>query len=1370
MSKPARPIPVPGKVSTPPVLASLETHSLELPLATKESTVVIAGKYTLVDVIGEGGMGAVWRAKQTEPVKRLVAVKLIKAGMDSKHVLARFGAERQALAMMDHPNIAKVLDGGLHEGRPFFAMELVNGVPITNYCDQRQLTPRERLELFVQVCQAIQHAHNKGIIHRDIKPSNVLITLYDEKPVVKVIDFGIAKATSGVISERTLDTAMNSVVGTPQYMSPEQATFDNFDIDTRSDIYSLGVLMYELLTGSTPFAKKDLEKKGLIEMLRVVREEEPPRPSTKVGSAPTLSELSSRRRTEPKTLTGMLRRELDWIVMKSLEKDRTRRYETATSFAADVRRYLNGEAVHAHPPSTAYRVKKFIRRNKGQVIAGSLLLLALVAGMAGTTFGLIRAERAATAEREAKVEAEQKREEAEKQRVRAEANEKKASQAVSAERLAKLDAEQKRAEADKQREAAVKLRERAESNEQKAATAERRAVEEATSSQLLAHYVNAQFMLSQGRIGPAFEAIQAAIRLRPRWEFGNFLSEIIQSARKNWRPVARFTLDAKAKLTAEFVGPDNQLLAVVNGNRLHLFNVPTTQQLHEVALDDGALRPFRIGPQHIGVIFEKSLKILAKDNLLDARTLPVDGKILTALAHPSGEFLAVLLESGETTVYLASTLTALAKKRFHLPVKQVGMLGEAGLSFNPVGKRLLFHSGLWTEQSTIWDWGKVPATEIRFGGMTNSAHFIDEHSIVEVRRWNSAAENFEIGVTETQNLADRKGRLPFASRAGGNPIGWREFLTDGSERIMCASTSADSIDFFSLTDRTMLSSTRFGSLLPHSPFQSKYLAFCPESSLLAITSSQGVTVFQRGEYSSNRAATVRTFRTNFWSFAASKAFQFTGSTYNLPNGERALNLQRLAYTGQLVNIVCNWPEAKPSRGADVWGLSVTPDGKTLAALWQENSGNGTIGSTFFRKAIVIYRLDAPRDSNGRLNPAQTIWLDKYEGINGRSNRLVVLSADAKTVVFVPANGQATIYRVADNSIVNELQLGSTMRHSPDNSLLLSGSYQEDQPVSLWSASTGKQVFQTPISGKVRTFALTQDNRKLYVGWETNELECFDVPSGKSESKIASKIAPVAISPQGDRFVGFLPDNVTNGSTVLGSLSDGQTLQVLNSGAHILNASAFDPSGGCISVCKARDTVEFFRALSLEQASQQLDRLSPFDNNTPLNAFLRFNSQIQQQLRDGATATVLPLLPKWREQALAVYADKDLEHATALATLGASLIQARAFAEAETLLRLCLRLRERNDPTSVATNSTRARLGAALLGQKNFREAELLLVRAYGALKEREEALSPPDKTLIPETLEWLIELHTTTSKPTEVSKWQAEREKYPSAKKKPLLN
>jgi WD40 repeat protein/serine/threonine protein kinase len=365
-----------------------------------EAPGTVIGPYKLLEQIGEGGMGTVFMAEQTRPVRRRVALKVLKPGMDSRQVVARFEAERQALAIMDHPTIAKVLDGGATQwGRPYFVMELVKGVPITDFCDQNQLTPRQRLELFVTVCQAVQHAHQKGIIHRDLKPSNVLVTLHDTTPVVKVIDFGVAKALGQELTDKTLFTGFAQMIGTPLYMSPEQAGQSGLDIDTRSDIYSLGVLLYELLTGTTPFTKERFKQATYDEIRRIIREEEPPKPSTKLSTAEGLPTLAVNRGTEPAKLTNLVCGELDWIVMKALEKDRNRRYETAAAFAADVERYLSDEPVQACPPSAVYRFRKFARRNKRAVAtatAAALAVMAAVAGLATSTF-LITREQQATA-------------------------------------------------------------------------------------------------------------------------------------------------------------------------------------------------------------------------------------------------------------------------------------------------------------------------------------------------------------------------------------------------------------------------------------------------------------------------------------------------------------------------------------------------------------------------------------------------------------------------------------------------------------------------------------------------------------------------------------------------------------------------------------------------------------------------------------------------------------------------------------------------------------------------------------------------------------------------------------------------------------
>src|SRR5262245_23489437 len=339
------------------------------------------GPYKLLQEIGEGGMGVVYMAEQDAPVRRKVALKIIKPGMDSLQVIARFEAERQALALMDHQNIARVLDAGTTDsGRPFFVMELVHGVPITKFCDDNKLTPRERLGLFVPVCQAIQHAHQKGIIHRDIKPSNVLVTMYDDKPVPKVIDFGVAKAVQQRLTDKTLFTQFGALVGTFEYMSPEQAEMNAFGVDTRSDIYSLGVLLYELLTGTTPLERTRLRAAALDELVRLIREEEAPRPSLRLSSSNHLPKIAAARKTEPAQLSKLVRGEIDWIVMKCLEKDRSRRYEAASGLAKDIERYLADEPVEACPPSATYRLRKFARKHTRALAAAAAFVALLVAG------------------------------------------------------------------------------------------------------------------------------------------------------------------------------------------------------------------------------------------------------------------------------------------------------------------------------------------------------------------------------------------------------------------------------------------------------------------------------------------------------------------------------------------------------------------------------------------------------------------------------------------------------------------------------------------------------------------------------------------------------------------------------------------------------------------------------------------------------------------------------------------------------------------------------------------------------------------------------------------------------------------------------
>ena len=406
-------------------ISEIKTESLALGQGVGRSQQI--GPYKLLQEIGQGGMGSVWMAEQEQPVRRRVAVKLIKGSMTDKQIIARFEAERQALAMMDHQNIATVLDAGTTDaGTPYFVMELVNGIPINHYCDRNKLDPDQRLRLFVQVCKAIQHAHQKGIIHRDLKPSNVLVQLRDGEPIAKVIDFGLAKALQHQtkLTDKTLFTEFGRVVGTLQYMSPEQASMDAMNVDTRTDIYSLGVMLYELLVGSTPVEKETLKKNALLHVLEVIREKEPLKPSLRLSSArEKLSKISELRQIQPGKLQQILRGELDWIVMKALEKDRTRRYESASDFAQDITNYLSGDSVRARPPSTWYQLQKFARKNKGLVASLAIISALLIAAVGVSSWFAFQANVARNKESEQRQIAESKANEVSKERDRANENE-----------------------------------------------------------------------------------------------------------------------------------------------------------------------------------------------------------------------------------------------------------------------------------------------------------------------------------------------------------------------------------------------------------------------------------------------------------------------------------------------------------------------------------------------------------------------------------------------------------------------------------------------------------------------------------------------------------------------------------------------------------------------------------------------------------------------------------------------------------------------------------------------------------------------------------------------------------------------------------
>jgi serine/threonine protein kinase/WD40 repeat protein len=971
------------------------TLKIEFAEAADEAVGQKIGRYKILEKIGEGGCGVVYVAEQTEPVRRRVALKVIKLGMDTKQVVARFEAERQALAMMDHPNIAKVLDAGttdapvaqasppaswpgvspgvrsggetppkpagedaratLSAGRPYFVMELVRGIKITDYCDQNHLSTKERLNLFIQICHAIQHAHQKGIIHRDIKPSNILVTLHDGVAVPKVIDFGIAKATEGRLTDATVYTQFSQFIGTPAYMSPEQAEMSGLDIDTRSDIYSLGVLLYELLTGKTPFDANELASQGLDAMPKTIREREPARPSTKLATlqGEELTTTAKRRSTDRAKLMHQLKGDLDWIAMKCLEKDRTRRYETANGLAADLKRHLENEPVVARPPSAAYRLQKAFRRNKLAFTAATAVTAALVLGIIVSTSQSVRAIRA---KRDA---------------LAAQANE-------------------------------TRQRQVAEQQARRAGEAEREATEQATTASVLANYVNAKYMLSPGRIGPAYASIREAMRVRPHWEYGNLLSELVE-------------------------------------------------------------------------------------------------------ADANGKLLAVLSVNGDATLFDVAAMKVLAKHHFDVVAPRIGLPGVPTLSFSPSGKQLLFTSSLWSKPTTTWNWAEDQALE-RDVGSSISARFVDENTVVSARRCDVAIENLEFAVTDLRQLGGPLIRVRLPSKGGESPVAWRASGPDGKQRILAASTSADSIDLFALSEETMLSSTRFTTLLPASPTEPRFLAFSPDSGLLALAGDNEITVFQTTGYKSSSVAGKKRSEMNYWSLAAASDFMLTADTQGQLNNDKLKSLRLLRRSfrdGSLTEIPCQWPAASGGLNSDVWGIATTPDMKTVAVLWQEDS-DSSIGGEFYLKALLIYQLESPPDNEGRLIPTRTIWLDKYKGLNGRYNRILCLSPDGQTVAFFPATGDVSLHRVDNGALVAEIQTGLTICASLDGSLFAGGSYRDNQPVRVWRTVTGAPVSATPVSGRVVTMAITPDNQKLYVGWTTGIIECFNVASGIRLPRYAQK--------------------------------------------------------------------------------------------------------------------------------------------------------------------------------------------------------------------------------------------------------------------------
>ncbi|SPE60222.1 putative Histone acetyltransferase [Verrucomicrobia bacterium] len=661
-------------------LGATKTKSLSFSLTEKPGDHI--GRYKLLEQIGEGGCGVVYVAEQEQPVRRRVALKVIKLGMDTRQVVARFEAERQALALMDHPNIAKVLDAGATEaGRPFFVMELVKGVRITNYCDGNSLSTAERLGLFVQICQAIQHAHQKGIIHRDIKPSNILVTLHDGVPAPKVIDFGIAKATGGQrLTDKTIYTAIEQFIGTPAYMSPEQAEMSGLDIDTRSDIYALGVLLYELLTGNTPFDAGRLFDAGLDEIRRIIREEDPPRPSTRISTldAGELTTVAKHRNAEPPKLLGLIRGDLDWIAMKCLEKDRNRRYETANAVAMDVQRFLSNQTVAARPPSALYSLRKMARRNKLAFTAGAFIAVALVVGIGATSSAWLYARSASAREKAA--------------RRQAEMNEQKAS------------AEARRADQNAAAEAAQKQRAEA-------------ALAEARSTLATADFLQATRLISEQVDSDALAYLQRSLSIAPSNNPALTRLVTLLSYRAWVWPL--LTLHTNGVNSAQF-SLDGTRIVTASGDLAQVWDAQSGAALTQPLKHNGAVSSARFSPDGQRIVTASLDGTARVWDALSGTTLTEllknGGAVSSAQFSPDGRRIVTASWDNTARVWDARSGAALTQ-----PLKHNGIVSSA--QFSPDGRRIVTASNDGTAR--VWDAqsGAALTEPLKLDGFVRSAQF-----------------------------------------------------------------------------------------------------------------------------------------------------------------------------------------------------------------------------------------------------------------------------------------------------------------------------------------------------------------------------------------------------------------------------------------------------------------------------------------------------------------------------------------------------------------------------------------------------------------------------------------------------------------------
>jgi WD40 repeat protein/tRNA A-37 threonylcarbamoyl transferase component Bud32 len=1036
----------------------------------------IAGRYRVLGVIGEGGFGLVYEAEQVAPVRRRVALKVLKPGMDSKAILARFEAERQALAVMDHPCIAKVLDAGeTDRGLPFFVMELVKGSPITDYCDRQRLTIQQRLDLFARVCEAIQHAHTKAIIHRDIKPSNILVEVPEgAEPTPKVIDFGIAKAMAQKLTEQTLFTERGQMIGTPEYMSPEQAEMGAGDIDTRSDVYALGVLLYELLTGERPF---DLRRAAILEIQRVIREVEPPKPSTRLtGLGETATRIAECRRTDPRTLSGTLRKELEWIPLKALRKDRTERYRSAADLGDDVRRYLAGEALEAGPESASYRLRKFVRRNRGPVLAVAAVFAALVLGVIGTGYGLV------TAERETK-------------RANAEATAAREAEAQQARLVA---------EATRERDAAEEAR---------------RTIE---SSSYIANVQMASEDFESRRFGRVRQRLDACPEHLRGWEW------FALDARSD-RSLVRILGHTRPVESASF-SPDGTRIVSVSYGSARVWDAATGESLAELTGHTVFVCSASFSPDGTRIVTASRLPVGVVDDLgqfpgLDGkrrfaesvdRTARVwdattgasiieltghTGPVVSASFSPDGTRIVTASDNGTARIWDASTGESLAQLNGHS-----GEVSSA--SYSADGTRIVTASA--DNTARVWD----AATGARLAVLAGheepvkSASFSPDGTRIITTAVNRTARIWN-AATGT-SCAELTGHTGGVRSASFSPDGTRIVTTswDHTAQIWEASTGELLAEL--IGHRAQVVSASF------SPDGTRIVTASSDSTARTWDAATGESI---AELTGHIGAVVSA------SFSPDGTRIITSSldkTTRIWDASTGASIAELTEAKQTVNSASFSPD---------WTRIVTAPPYETARVWVASTGESLVVLTGHTREVLFasFSLDGTRivtasaDRTARVWDASTgeslvvltghTWEVQFASFSRDGTRIVTASADTARV-WDAATGESLAELSGHRGLVR------TASFNPDGTRIVTAS--EDRTARVWDASTGASIIElTGHSGPVVSASFSPDGKRIVTASWDSTARIWDASTGASIIELTGHSGPVvsaSFSPDGKRIV------------------------------------------------------------------------------------------------------------------------------------------------------------------------------------------------------------------------------------------------------------